>query len=98
MKHITLWLTCLLICALGCVGTRKTLGLGARPWEVQCTAEQYGPKECDEFDGVARFDKFDDIAQMTFKVTAGVDRQRGVIHWSAITNDHHHAALFGPSK
>jgi hypothetical protein len=39
--------------SLGCVGTRKTLGLGARPWEVQCTAEQYGPKECDEFDGVA---------------------------------------------
>ena len=43
-------------CPLGklqCAGTRRTLGLSDRPWEVQCTAEQYGPKPCDTFDDFA---------------------------------------------
>ena len=36
-----------------CSGTRSTMGLGARPWEVQCTAETHGPKPCEEFDAAA---------------------------------------------
>eukprot|EP00227_Mantoniella_beaufortii_P010369 CAMPEP_0197592788 /NCGR_PEP_ID=MMETSP1326-20131121/15807_1 /TAXON_ID=1155430 /ORGANISM="Genus nov. species nov., Strain RCC2288" /LENGTH=658 /DNA_ID=CAMNT_0043158559 /DNA_START=185 /DNA_END=2161 /DNA_ORIENTATION=- len=43
-------------CPLGtleCTNTRRTLGLGGRAWEVQCTAESYGPKPCEEFDAAA---------------------------------------------
>ena len=41
---------------LTCAGTRRILGIKPRPWEVQCTAEQYGPKSCegDEFDVAAQ--------------------------------------------